>query len=112
MNNFWKYLLSYNTNKLIIDKFDDIEEDVKKEIEVYRIKNSGDCSLIYNPLGSDCIVEYGKAVYIQGKPRGLNGMHCKEITVVNSKDIAFDRKWFAMNIEPFGIVNKVDILYL
>jgi hypothetical protein len=39
-------------------------------------------------------------------------MNYKEITIVNSKDVAFDKEWFAMNIEPFGIINKVNVLYL
>ena len=112
MNNFLKYLLAYNINKKIVDKFDDIVEDLKKEKEIYRIKNSGDCSLIYNPIGSDYIVKYDKVIYIQGKPRSLSGMNYKEITIVNSKDVAFDKEWFAMNIEPFGIINKVNVLYL
>ena len=38
MNNFLKYLLAYNINKKIVDKFDDIVEDLKKKKRYMELK--------------------------------------------------------------------------
>ncbi len=99
VNNFIEGIKKKANYKARIKHLENRYEELLDYTNDLRIKTSNKYKIIYNPLGKDLwFINKNNTIYIQGKPKTLDGFRVDEILKLNEDDIDFE--WYNKAISP------------